>query len=195
MENSMRNQIISASTLQGADVRSSSDESIGEIKDLMIDVSSGEISYAVLSVSTGFLNLDSKYFAVPLEAFEFQRFNDDYTGQVVVLDVSKEKLENSPGFDKDNWPTHPDSVFIDSVNSYYGIQGNRGNRGLGNSDYDDSRLGDTSLGGSVLDDSDLEGSRLDDTRTTGSRYENSDRDDSRFDDSNLGDSRRDNTRF
>jgi sporulation protein YlmC with PRC-barrel domain len=194
MENSMRSQIISASTLQGADVRSSSDESIGEIKDLMVDVSSGEILYAVLSVSTGFLNLDSKYFAVPLEAFDFNRFNDDYTGQVVVLDVSKEKLENSPGFDKDNWPTHPDSVFVDSVNSYYGIQGNRGYQSRGDSDYNESRLGDSGLGGSRMDDSDLGDSLLGDRRRSDSRFENSDLDDSRFDDSDL-DSRRDNTTF
>lgn len=122
MKNSMRHQIISASTLQSANVKTPSDESVGEIKDIMIDVSTGKISYAVLSVSTGFLNLDSKYFAIPLGAFNFDHFSDDYNAHVLTLDVSRERLENSPGFDKDNWPKHPDSEFVDSVNSYYGIE-------------------------------------------------------------------------
>ena len=123
MENSRNYQVISASSLQGLDVRTPSDENIGEIKDVMIDVSTGEISYAVLSVSTGFLNMESKYFAVAWGALNFDKFRiDTYGESALILDVSKEKLENSPGFDKDNWPTHADSTFIDSVNSYYGIE-------------------------------------------------------------------------
>jgi sporulation protein YlmC with PRC-barrel domain len=148
MKNSMSHQIISSSSLEGANVKTTHDESIGEIKDLMIDTSTGEVSYAVLSVSTGFLNLDSKYFAVPLGAFNFDHFNDQYSGRELVLDVSKERLENSPGFDKDNWPTHPDSTFVDSVNTYYGIKDRRSSSmydesGFGNSDQE-SRLTDIS---------------------------------------------------
>lgn len=126
MNNPNNPRVISASTIQGADVRTPAGENIGEIKDVMIDVSSGEISYAVLSVSTGFLNLESKYFAVAWGALNFSMFREDTYGEnVITLDVSKEKLENSPGFDKENWPTHADSTFIDSVNSYYEIDRNR----------------------------------------------------------------------
>lgn len=126
MNNPHNPRIISATTIQGADVRTPSDENIGEIKDVMIDMSTGEISYAVLSVSTGFLNLESKYFAVAWGALNFDKFREDTYGEnVIILDVSKEKLENSPGFDKENWPTHADSTFIDSVNSYYQIDRNR----------------------------------------------------------------------
>jgi len=126
MENTNRYQVISGSTLQGADVRTPSDEGIGDIKDIMIDVSTGEISYVVLSVSTGFLNLGNKYFAVAWKALNFDKFRDDNHGdKVITLDVSKERLENSPGFDKDNWPNHADYEFTDSVYSYYGVEQNR----------------------------------------------------------------------
>lgn len=118
----MRHQIISASSLEGANVKTPSDESIGQIKEIMIDISKSEISYAVLSVSTGFLNLESKYFAVPLEEFNFDHFGGDNNADFLILDVSREKLENSPGFNKDNWPSHPESEFVDTVNSYYGIR-------------------------------------------------------------------------
>lgn len=162
MRNSDKNQIISGSSLEGMDVRTPSDESIGDIKDIMIDIQSGEISYLVLSVNTGFLNLDNKYFAVPLGAFTFN-FGDDYTSKnVLVLDVSKERLENSPGFDKDNWPSHPDSTFVDSVNSYYGIEESNESSGFANSS--DSNLDDARSSDSELDDSGLSESRLDDIR-------------------------------
>lgn len=126
MNNPYNPRVLSASIVQGADVRTPADENIGEIKDVMIDASTGEISYAVLSVSTGFLNLESKYFAVAWGALNFDKFREDTYGEnVITLDVSKEKLENSPGFDKENWPTHADSTFIDSVNSYYEIDRKR----------------------------------------------------------------------
>lgn len=143
MRNSDKNQIISGSSLEGMDVRTPSDENIGDIKDIMIDIQSGKISYLVLSVNTGFLNLENKYFAVPLSAFTF-KFRDDYTNKnVLVLDVTKERLENSPGFDKDNWPTNPDSEFVDSVNSYYGMEENRENSKFDDSDFSDSSLDDS----------------------------------------------------
>ncbi|WP_373523476.1 PRC-barrel domain-containing protein [Aquiflexum sp.] len=165
MKNSIRQQIISASSLEGTDVRTPADESIGDIKDIMIDLQSGEISYLVLSVNTGFLNLQNKYFAVPLGAFNFDNLRDDYTSKnVLVLDVSKERLENSPGFDKDNWPSHPDSTFVDSVNSYYGMDDSN----------ESSRF-------------DLSGDpRLDDARSSDSSFDD--------DDSGLGESRRDDMR-
>lgn len=139
MSNSINNQIMSASSLNGNDVRTPIDETIGDIKDIMIDLSTGEVSYAVLSVSTGFLNLENKYFAVPLGAFKFLNLGDGYTNEnVLVLDVSKEKLENSPGFDKDNWPSHPDTAFVDSVNSYYGINKRREKSSFNDSERSDS---------------------------------------------------------
>ncbi|WP_373494592.1 PRC-barrel domain-containing protein [Aquiflexum sp.] len=154
MENSRRQQIISGSSLEGTDVRTPADESIGDIKDIMIDLQSGKISYLVLSVNTGFLNLNNKYFAVPLKAFTFN-FGDDYTNKdVLVLDVSKERLESSPGFDKDNWPTHADSEFVDSVNSFYDIDERNESSGFGNSrdsDLDDARSSDSTLGESRYD--------------------------------------------
>ncbi|TVP53173.1 MAG: PRC-barrel domain containing protein [Mongoliibacter sp.] len=126
MENTNGYRVLSGSNLQGTDVRTPADESIGEIKDIMIDVSTGEVLYAVLSVSTGFLNLENKYFAVAWKALDFNKYRAaDDNDHVITLDVSKERLEKSPGFDKDNWPSHADSDFANSVNSYYGVEVHR----------------------------------------------------------------------
>jgi len=104
--------MLSASTINGTSVRNQQNESLGEIKDLMINTSTGEVEYAVLSFG-GFLGIGDKYFAVPFNSFEIDRINEEF-----ILDVDKEFLKNSPGFDKDNWPGTSDSYFSE-VTTYY----------------------------------------------------------------------------
>lgn len=90
---------ISATTAIGDDVKNPMGENLGEIKEVMIDVDSGRVAYAVLSFG-GLFGLGDKLFAIPWEALTLDA--DDHA---FILDVSKEKLENAPGFDKDNWPS------------------------------------------------------------------------------------------
>jgi sporulation protein YlmC with PRC-barrel domain len=117
IRNEIRNNLIlSTSTIKGTTVKNAAGEKLGEIKDIMLDTESGKVVYAVLSVDTGFLNLDSKYFAIPWAALEFDTAQED----VVIFNVNKERLKNSPGFDKDNWPTAPQTEFINEVHVYYG---------------------------------------------------------------------------
>ena len=81
----------------------------------MINWKDGTVSYAVLSFG-GILGMGDKLFAVPLEAFDFGTSDSDN----VILNVSKETLENAPGFDKDNWPQQEDQHFLETVYSHYG---------------------------------------------------------------------------
>ncbi|MEQ9439657.1 MAG: PRC-barrel domain-containing protein [Cyclobacteriaceae bacterium] len=135
--------LLSGTTIEGTKVLNFNDKKLGSIKDIMIDIESGRIAYAVLSVHDGFLNLDSKYFAIPWQALEF-----DTKNELVRLDITEERLESSPGFDKDNWPTAPQNEFINDVYTYYGYEsfytdrGNFGDRtGLGNDFESESMIG------------------------------------------------------
>ncbi|AWW33250.1 PRC-barrel domain containing protein [Echinicola strongylocentroti] len=121
MRNEVNDLILSSSSLSGTTVKTPQDEKIGSIKDLMIETSTGHIAYVVLEVDTGFLNLGSKYFAIPWQALSL----DNHQDEVIILDVNKESLEKSPGFDKDNWPTGPQYDFINKVNAYYGVSENK----------------------------------------------------------------------
>lgn len=114
---SSQNLLLTSDSLKGTPVRDQHDEALGNIKDLMIDLKTGEVIYAVLSVEDGFLNMGSKYFAVPLQAFSIDTINER-----MVLDISKERLEKAPGFDKDNWPLNPQADFIKSVYVYYNVE-------------------------------------------------------------------------
>ena len=117
MTTATQSQLYSAKTLTDRKVVNRNGDHLGEIQDLVIDTSRGCISYAVLSFSTGFLNLSHKYFAVPWEAIAVDTAHRD-----LILDASQEQLESAPGFDKDNWPTQPDDTFARSLYEHYGYQ-------------------------------------------------------------------------
>jgi sporulation protein YlmC with PRC-barrel domain len=105
--------MLSSRKLIGDEVTDPTGEHLGKIEDLVFDVESGEVEYAVLSVG-GVMGLGDKYFAVPLQAMQKKPHAD-----ALVLDIDKQRLENAPGFDKANWPTRPDPQFCDRVRQYY----------------------------------------------------------------------------
>ena len=105
-----------ADTLIGNDVYNKSSEDLGDIKEIMIDVRSGQVSYAVLSFG-GFLGMGDKLFAVPWAALKLDTENKRF-----VLDVNKERLESAPGFDKSKWPNMADATWQASIHSYYGTR-------------------------------------------------------------------------
>jgi sporulation protein YlmC with PRC-barrel domain len=108
-----RRMVLSASTLAGDTVRNLQGEDVGHIKELMIDLRSGRVAYAVLSFG-GFLGVGDKLFAVPWSAL---RFNQQE--KVFLLDVDKQRLEQAPGFDKDHWPDMTDATWSESIDRYY----------------------------------------------------------------------------
>ena len=106
---------ISATTAMSCTVKTARAESVGSIKEFMINTVSGKVDYVVLKVDEGFLNLGSKLLALPFESFEFNTAQED----VVVVKETKETLENAPGFDNDNWPSGPQSEFLHTMRTYY----------------------------------------------------------------------------
>ncbi|MGZ8422768.1 MAG: PRC-barrel domain-containing protein [Nitrospira sp.] len=109
-------QLLPASTIEGTAVQNAAGEDLGEINELMIDLEKGRIAYAVLSFG-GFLGMGDKLFALPWEAL-----NIGPEGDVFILNVPREKLDNAPGFDKDNWPDWADASWGETVHTYYGYK-------------------------------------------------------------------------
>jgi len=109
-------RLMGADTLLGNDVYNLQNEDIGDIKEIMLDVASGNVEYAVLSFGS-FLGLGEKLFAVPWNALKLDTENKRF-----LLDVDKERLKNAPGFDKDNWPDLADKTLATNLHSYYGTK-------------------------------------------------------------------------
>jgi sporulation protein YlmC with PRC-barrel domain len=116
----LNNIVLSASSLEGDKVKNTLGEDLGDIKDIMIDTETGQVQYYVLSFG-GFLGMGDKLFAIPPQAISV-----DTEEKCVVLNVSKEQLENAPGFDKDNWPNMADASFRDQIYGHYGYEYHRG---------------------------------------------------------------------
>jgi len=106
--------ILSSSSLTGDKVVNLEGEDLGTVTDFMIDTDNGRVVYAVLSFG-GFLGMGDKLFAIPLESLRLDTENKRF-----MLDITKERLENAPGFDKDNWPRSTDRSYVDEVYSYHG---------------------------------------------------------------------------
>ncbi|WP_332750927.1 PRC-barrel domain-containing protein [Hydrogenophaga sp.] len=109
-------RLMGASTLIGNDVFNDRDEDLGEIREIMLDMHTGQVDYAVLSFG-GFLGVGEKLFAVPWAALEL-----DTTSRCFVLRVSKARLESAPGFDKQHWPDMADPEWERDVHEFYGTQ-------------------------------------------------------------------------
>lgn len=108
--------LIGADTLIGTDVYNQKSEVLGDIKELILNLHSGTINYAVLSFG-GFLGMGEKLFAVPWSALKLDRKT-----KYLVLNVEKEHLKNAPGFDKDHWPDMADNSWSAGLDSYYGVK-------------------------------------------------------------------------
>src|SRR5712671_6609621 len=91
-------RVLAASTLAGDGVRNAAGEDLGKIDEIMIDIPTGRVAYAVLSFG-GFLGMGDKLFAVPWSALKV-----DEDKKCFILDVDRGTIEAAPGFDKNNWP-------------------------------------------------------------------------------------------
>lgn len=106
-------RLMGADTLIGNNVCNERGDALGEIKEIMLDVQAGRVSYAVMSFG-GFLGMGKKLFAVPWQALKLDTINKCF-----ILDVDKDRLEDAPGFDPDHWPDMADQAWVEEVEAYY----------------------------------------------------------------------------
>jgi sporulation protein YlmC with PRC-barrel domain len=103
------------SKLKGLNVRNAKGETIGAVDDLVISLTDGKVNYVAMSVG-GVLGIGDKLFAIPFRELKFNHGKEDMH---FVLDISKEKLDQAPGFDKNHWPDFADPQWRNKVDKYY----------------------------------------------------------------------------
>ena len=109
-------ELMAANTLMGNDVYNLKNENLGDIKEIMLDMRTGQVSFAVLSFG-GFLGMGEKLFAVRWGALTLDTQNKRFT-----LNVDKDGLESAPEFDQDSGPNIPDPSWEKSIHDYYGTE-------------------------------------------------------------------------
>lgn len=108
--------VLSASTISGESVKNLEGEELGKIEDLVIDLGSGRVAYAVVSFGGRFMRA-GKLFAIPWASLAV-----DQGDKKMLLNVAREKLEAAEGFDKDHWPDMADPAFQIRTYGYFGIE-------------------------------------------------------------------------
>ena len=108
--------LVEASKLMHEPVMNGVGENLGEIRDIVIDVSSGRIAYAVLEFG-GFSGTRDKLFAVPWLALTL-----DADNRCFILNVDKRRLRDAPGFHRDHWPAMAQSEWADQVHRFYSAE-------------------------------------------------------------------------
>ncbi len=92
--NSMRR----ASNIIGAKVTNRKDETLGEVKELVMNLDDSAIAYVVISAG-GVLGVGERWHAVPMNALKMNADKDGF-----VMNMDKQAWQEAPGFDKDRWP-------------------------------------------------------------------------------------------
>ncbi|CAM2146563.1 PRC-barrel domain-containing protein [Pararobbsia alpina] len=105
--------LMTSATLEGNTVLSSDGHDVGTIKEIMLDVRSGRVAYAVLS-SGGFLGVGDELRAIPWSALTL-----DTDRKCFLIGVRAERVKAAPSFDKQHWPLMADASWSAGVHQYY----------------------------------------------------------------------------
>jgi len=111
--------LMGADTLLGEKIVNEYGIELGDIKEIMLDMQTGQVAYAVLAFG-GFMGMGEKLFAVPWQALHLDTANKRF-----LLNVDKDRLKTAPGFDKDAWPDMADMQWANSIHAFYGTDPNR----------------------------------------------------------------------
>lgn len=105
--------LVKSDEVIGVAVINQQNESLGKVYEIVLDKRSGKVAYAVLE-SGGVFGLGGKLFALPWRSLNYDPNENSFR-----VNLSKDQIKNSPGFDKNNWPKSEDASFWDKTNEYY----------------------------------------------------------------------------
>ncbi len=108
--------LVKVSELLGDDVYNTTDDDLGDIKEIVVDPQRSRATYFVLT-SGGFLGLGDKLFAIPWDELDIVQKDKKLRS---VLKIDKARLEKSPEFKEGDWTLMSDPTYVKSVYDYYG---------------------------------------------------------------------------
>lgn len=89
---------------------------LGEIEELVLDIHSGRVAFALMAVG-GFLGMGRKMFAIPWSTVTVDR-----AYQRCVINIDLERLVDAPSLDGDLLPRMADPVWATQVHAYFGCK-------------------------------------------------------------------------
>ena len=103
--------VLASESLLGTKLLNDKGEVLGELREIMVNITTGKIGYAVLMAKR-----DEKLIAIPWDAILY-----DTARKLFLINMSVAKLYLAPTFDNANWPNMDDETWADEIHSYFGI--------------------------------------------------------------------------
>ena|ERR1700677_1718216 len=107
-------KLIAASKVNSTTVYDTAGEKVGSIHDVMIDKSTGQVEYAILSFG-GFLGMGSDYHPLPWHSLNYDEAHGGY-----VVNVDRSRLEGAPVYSGDEPDRWTDPAYGQQIDAYYG---------------------------------------------------------------------------
>ena len=115
MEDRETGNLIGSDKVEGTSVYGADNQKIGSIERVMIDKTSGKVSYAVLSFG-GFLGIGDDYYPLPWQSLKYDTNLEGY-----VSNITESQLSGAPKYrDESSWNWN-DPAANRTVNDYYGV--------------------------------------------------------------------------
>jgi sporulation protein YlmC with PRC-barrel domain len=111
---STHGRLIAAGKVNGTPVYNRVGEKLGSIYDVMLEKTSGQAAYAIMSFG-GFLGIGEKYHPLPWRTLTYDTVQGGY-----VIDIDRARLEGAPSYAADETSVWEDPGYGRRVTDYYG---------------------------------------------------------------------------
>ncbi len=112
-ESGTKPRFVRASDMLKGDVKDGNRKDIGDIEDIVVDVSTGKVQFVAVEFDRAWNPID-KLVAMPLRTLT----SEDGDGTDLVYTANREELKTAPAFDKNAWPDLSDARFRSEMNRY-----------------------------------------------------------------------------
>jgi sporulation protein YlmC with PRC-barrel domain len=107
--------LIASNKVEGTAVYGADGRRLGSIHNFMVDKLTGRVEYAVMTYSTGFLGMGTRYYPLPWRTLSYDKRAGGYR-----IDMTERDLRDAPSFDREHEPRF-DRNYSSRVHDYYGI--------------------------------------------------------------------------
>lgn len=111
-----KRHVVPSREIIGKHVSNSWSEDLGIIEDVVLDLNTGCVAYAVLSFR-GIMGFGAKHFAIPWKKIGMPK--KGASADLFSLKMDREDLLHAPGFEPDNWPDMADSAWMEEMERHY----------------------------------------------------------------------------
>jgi sporulation protein YlmC with PRC-barrel domain len=113
-DKAMRTGFVRGSQIVGMEIQNNDHQKIGTVEDIVIDQDNGSIAFAVVALDPAMVT-GEKLLALPWNSAKVAT-----DSKTVVVDLTKDRLEKAPKFDKNAWPDMT-AQWSNEVTAFYGV--------------------------------------------------------------------------